>query len=80
MRGAVNVDIQAVEFQVRVENGVIAVPELYQEALDGEFIKVIVMKSSRRQTARNYIAEIMKNPIQFEGKPFKREEIYDHSL
>lgn len=73
-------DMQAVEFQVRVKDGVIEVPELYRNELDGEFIKVIVMKPTRKTAAVGIIAELMKNPIQFEGKPFKREEIYDRCL
>lgn len=73
-------DIQAAEFQVRVKDGVIEVPELYRNELNGELIRVIVMKPTRKTAAVGMIAELMKNPVPFEGQPLKREEIYDRSL
>ncbi|NJM72734.1 MAG: hypothetical protein HC862_22765 [Scytonema sp. RU_4_4] len=72
--------MQAVEFQVVVKDGIIQIPELYQEELDGESVKVIVMKKVKKTAAVGIIAEFMKNPIQFEGEPFKREELYDRKL
>lgn len=41
--------MQAVEFQVVVKDGIIQIPELYQEELDGESVKVIVMKKVKKQ-------------------------------
>lgn len=72
-------NMQAVEFQVRVKDGIIEVPELYRNELDGHFIRVIVMKPTQKAAA-GMVAELMKNPVKFEGHPLKREEIYDRSL
>ncbi|MEL6778878.1 MAG: hypothetical protein AAFO06_16640 [Cyanobacteria bacterium J06597_16] len=73
-------DMQTVEFQGKVKNGVIEVPEPYQTELNGEFIRVIVMRPNRKKTNRDFIDELMENPIKFEGKPLTREEIYDRGL
>jgi hypothetical protein len=72
--------MQAVEFQVVVKDGAIKIPEIYQQELDGESVKVIVMKKVKKTAAVGIIAGLMKNPVRFEGERFKREEIYDRKL
>ncbi|BAZ33345.1 hypothetical protein NIES4074_58550 [Cylindrospermum sp. NIES-4074] len=72
--------MQAVEFQVVVKDGAIKIPEIYQQELDGESVKVIVMKKVKKTAAVGIIAELMKNPVRFEGERFNREEIYDRKL
>jgi hypothetical protein len=34
--------LNAVEFQAKIQNGVIQIPEIYKRELDGESVKVIV--------------------------------------
>ena len=70
-------NMQTVEFQAKVRNGVIEVPEPYLEELNGEYIKVVVIKPNRKLNAANFITELMNNPIKFEGSPLTREEIYN---
>jgi hypothetical protein len=69
--------MEVVEFQGIVKDGVIQIPEVYQGELDGESVKVIIMKKVRRTAAVDIIAELMEHPVEFEWPPLNREEIYD---
>lgn len=72
--------MEVVEFQGIVKDGVIQIPEIYQGELDGESVKVIVMKKVRKTAAVDIIAELMEHPVEFEWPPLTREEIYDRNL
>lgn len=72
--------MEVVEFQGIVKDGVIQIPEIYQGELDGESVKVIVMKKVRKTAAVDIIAELMEHPLEFEWPPLTREEIYDRNL
>ncbi len=71
--------MEVVEFQGIVKDGVIQIPQIYQGELDGESVKVIVMKKVKRTAAVNIIAELMEHPVEFEWPPLTREEIYDRN-
>jgi len=71
--------MEVVEFQGIVKDGVIQIPEIYQGELDGESVKVIVMKKVKRTAAVDIIAELMEHPLEFEWPPLTREEIYDRN-
>ena len=72
--------MEVVEFQGIVKDGVIQIPEIYKGELDGESVKVIVMKKVRKTAAVDIIAELMEHPVEFEWPPLNREEIYDYNL
>ncbi len=71
--------MEVVEFQGIVKDGVIQIPEIYKGELDGESVKVIVMKKVRKTAAVDIIAELMEHPVEFEWPPLNREEIYDRN-
>ncbi|MBD2343617.1 hypothetical protein [Anabaena subtropica] len=72
--------MEVVEFQGIVKDGVIQIPEIYKGELDGESVKVIVMKKVRKTAAVDIIAELIEHPVEFEWPPLNREEIYDRNL
>jgi hypothetical protein len=70
--------VDVVEFQAKIENGAIAVPEKYkQELTDGDVVKVIVIKRSKRIPQTGILAEVAKNPVQIKGlRSMSRDELY----
>ncbi|BAY37655.1 hypothetical protein NIES2111_19940 [Nostoc sp. NIES-2111] len=71
--------MEVVEFQGIVKDGVIQIPEIYKGELDGESVKVIVMKKVRKTAAVDIIAELIEHPVEFEWPPLNREDIYDRN-
>ncbi|MCC5606879.1 hypothetical protein LC612_08795 [Nostoc sp. CHAB 5834] len=71
--------MEVVEFQGIVKDGVIQIPEIYKGELDGESVKVIVMKKVRKTAAVDIIAQLIEHPVEFEWPPLNREEIYDRN-
>jgi|GEM_PF-2760884 len=71
--------MEVVEFQGIVKDVVIQIPEIYKGELDGESVKVIVMKKVRKTAAVDIIAELIEHPVEFEWPPLNREEIYDRN-
>ncbi|NJP10384.1 MAG: hypothetical protein HC866_13655 [Leptolyngbyaceae cyanobacterium RU_5_1] len=72
--------MNAVEFQAKIENGVITVPEEYkQELVDGEIVTVTVSKRSRKQTLkRDIIDELTENPVTIPGiRSMTREQMHE---
>lgn len=65
--------MEVVEFQGIVKDGVIQIPEIYKGELDGESVKVIVMKKLRKTAAVDIIAELMEHPVEFEWPLLNRE-------
>ncbi|KAM3090716.1 hypothetical protein ACKFKF_34380 [Phormidesmis sp. 146-12] len=71
-----------VEFQARVENGVIVVPEEYKQDLsEGSTIKVTVTKQPKKRISEDGIlAELMRHPISVPGvRSLTREEMHDRT-
>ena len=68
----------AIEFQTRVEDGKIEVPEVYREQVDGP-VRVIILVEEH-QPSDDIIARLLSDPIQIDDfTPLTREEIYDRS-
>ncbi len=68
--------MKAIEFQTRVENGAIPIPEEYKADLTGN-IRVVVMMEDRPME-RSIIKELLANPLKVpDFKPLTRDEIYE---
>jgi hypothetical protein len=72
--------MQAVEFQTRVENGVITIPDEYkQELTDGAVVKVTVAKQPTKKISETGIlAELARNPVRVAGiRSITRDEMHE---
>jgi hypothetical protein len=68
--------LNAVEFQAKIQNGLIQIPDEYKQELDeGDDIKVIVLVKKKSFPKKDIIDELTENPIQVNGV-LSREEIY----
>ncbi|MBD2560949.1 MULTISPECIES: hypothetical protein [Nostoc] len=69
--------LNAVEFQAKIQNGIIQIPDEYKQELgEGDDIKVIVLVTKKSSKKRDIIDELTENPVQVNGV-FSREEIYN---
>jgi hypothetical protein len=69
--------LNAIEFQAKIQNGLIQIPEEYKQELgEGDDIKVIVLIKKKSSRQRDIIDELTENPIQVDGV-LSREEIYN---
>ena len=69
--------LNAVEFQAKIQNGLIQIPDEYKQELgEGDNIKVIVLVTKKSSRQRNIIDELTENPIQVDGV-ISCEEIYN---
>ncbi|MEH2374213.1 hypothetical protein [Nostoc sp.] len=69
--------LNAVEFQAKIQNGIIQIPDEYKQELgEGDDIKVIVLVTKKSSKKRDIIDELTENPVQVDGV-FSREEIYN---
>ena len=69
--------LNAVEFQAKIQNGLIQIPEEYkQELSEGDDIKVIVLIKKKLSGQRDIIDELTENPVQVDSV-LSREEIYN---
>ncbi|MDZ7957065.1 MAG: hypothetical protein RMY34_04015 [Aulosira sp. DedQUE10] len=69
--------LNAVEFQAKIQNGLIQIPDEYkQELSEGDDIKVIVLVKQKSSRKRDIIDELTENPVQVNGF-LSREEIYN---
>ncbi len=69
--------LNAVEFQAKIQNGLIQIPDEYkQELSEGDDIKVIVLVNKKSSRQRDIIDELTENPVQVDGF-LSREEIYN---
>ncbi|MEH2086234.1 MULTISPECIES: hypothetical protein [unclassified Nostoc] len=69
--------LNAVEFQAKIQNGLIQIPDEYKQELgEGDDIKVIVLVTKKSSKKRDIIDELTENPVQVDGV-FSREEIYN---
>ena len=68
----------AIEFQTRVEDGKIEVPEAYRDQVEGTVRVIILVEED--QPSDDIIARLLSDPIQIDDfTPLTREEIYDRS-
>lgn len=69
--------LNAVEFQAKIQNGLIQIPDEYKQELgEGDDIKVIVLVKKKSSRKRDIIDELTDNPVQVDGL-LSREEIYN---
>lgn len=70
-----------VEFQARVENGVIVVPDEYKQSLIGaNTVKITVLKQDQRQASRpDIMDELVQNPVKVD-RFLTRDEMHDRNL
>ncbi len=65
----------AIEFQTRIEEGVIQIPLQYRDKLK-QVVKVIILANVQGNTV-NLIDQLLESPLKVEGfQPLSREEIY----
>ena len=72
--------MQAIEFETRIENGRIVIPEQYQQTFgDSLQVKVIVLKPEPvGEPQDDIIAELLEHPLQIDNfMPQTRDELYD---
>lgn len=68
--------LNAIEFQAKIQNGLIQIPNEYkQELSEGDDIKVIVLVKKKTLQKKDIIDQLTENPIQVNGV-LSREEIY----
>ncbi|MGI8504678.1 MAG: hypothetical protein ACR2LR_26635 [Hassallia sp.] len=68
--------LNAIEFQAKIQNGLIQIPEEYKQELgEGDDIKVIVLITKKSSRLIDIIDELTENPIHVDGV-LSREEIY----
>ncbi|MBD2448291.1 hypothetical protein H6G76_14180 [Nostoc sp. FACHB-152] len=69
--------LNAIEFQAKIQNGLIQIPDEYKQELgEGDDIKVIVLVKQKSSRKRDIIDELTENPVQVDGF-LSREEIYN---
>ena len=70
----------SIEFQTKIKNGMIEIPESYQAQLtDQENVRVILIPEARsKQQSKNKLQFLIDNPFKIDSfTPLKREEIYE---
>jgi len=68
----------AIEFQTRIEEGVIQIPMQYRNRLK-QVVRVIILADAQEKTA-NLIDQLLESPLKVKGfQPMSREEIYAHA-
>jgi hypothetical protein len=66
----------AVEFQTKVKNGTIEIPEAYRDRFK-ERVRVILL-AEEESGAMNLIDQLLQHPVKVAGfKPLAREEVYE---
>jgi len=71
--------VYAIEFQTKVKDGSIAIPEEYRDQLKGS-VRVILLAEEGKEEF-DMIKYLSANPLSIEGfEPLTREEIYEHRL
>ncbi|RCJ40869.1 hypothetical protein A6770_37220 [Nostoc minutum NIES-26] len=69
--------LDAVEFQAKIQNGFIQIPDEYKQELgEGDDIQVIVLSKKKSSPEKDIIDELSENPVQVNGV-LSREEIYN---
>ncbi len=67
--------MRAIEFQARIENGTIRIPDEFKTKLTGP-VRVIVM-TEERSAAKSMIQTLLAEPLKIpDFTPLTREEIY----
>ena len=70
--------MKAIEFQARVENGAIPIPDEHKEKLTGS-VHVLVMIEDR-PVEKSIIKELLANPLKIRDfQPFSRDEAHERT-
>jgi hypothetical protein len=70
--------MHAVEFQTKVKNGIIEIPEVYRDRFK-ERVRVILL-AEEESTTLNLIDQLLQHPVKVAGfKPLTREQIYERN-
>ncbi|MBR8832899.1 MAG: hypothetical protein DSM106950_02355 [Stigonema ocellatum SAG 48.90 = DSM 106950] len=72
--------MSTVEFQAKVENGIIIVPEEYkQELAEVSTVKIVVLKQLKKQTMQfDIMDELAQKPVSVPGiRSITREEMHE---
>jgi len=76
-RGSQEKGIYAVEFQAKIQDGIIEIPEIYRNRFK-ERVRVILLAEEGSRIA-TFIDQLLQHPLKVSGfKPIAREEIYGH--
>lgn len=68
--------LDAVEFQAKIKNGLIPIPDEYKQELhEGEDIQVIILLKKKSSSQKDIIDELTENPVPVNAV-LSREEIY----
>lgn len=68
--------LRYIEFQTKVKNGLIQVPDEYKQELNKlDDIKVIILVNSKLYRQKDIIDELTENPVPVDGF-LSREEVY----
>jgi hypothetical protein len=66
----------AVEFQAKIKDGIIEIPEIYRNRLKGH-VRVILL-AEEEGTNENLIDQLLQHPLKVAGfMPLPREAIYE---
>lgn len=68
----------AVEFKAKIQQGIIEIPEEYQQDLkESQEVTVIILKQPKRISQTGIIAELTQNPISVPGvRKLTKDEIH----
>ena len=67
-----------VEFQTTIENGIIKIPEQYQQQLRQPNLVKVILEQETSEQPENYLQYLLRNPLNIQDlTPIKREEIYE---
>jgi hypothetical protein len=68
----------AVEFKAKIQQGIIEIPEEYQQDLrESQEVTVIILKQPKRISQTGIIAELTQNPISVSGvRKLTKDEIH----
>jgi hypothetical protein len=68
--------LDALEFQAKIKNGFIPIPDEYKQELnEGEDIQVIILLKKKSSSEKDIIDELTENPVPV-NTVLSREEIY----
>lgn len=68
--------MNAIEFQTKVKDGSITIPEQYRDRIKGN-VRVILLSEENAEKF-DMIEHLLANPLNVEGfEPLRREEIYE---
>jgi hypothetical protein len=73
------IDMITVEFKTTIENGMIKIPEQYQQQFKQPNIVKVTLQQETVEKTGNYLQYLLEHPLNIEDlTPMKREEIYEN--